>query len=354
VLNFRTYKIDVLVVTLASCSVLAACSGSSSYRLAGLGEQAQPPAPDDGSSGGASGGASSSGGTSGGGTSGGVTGGTSGGGTSGGSTSSGGTQVGSSTGVAGPLLVLAGNVVLGTAAGTGSIAQPINGALPVTTPVTGVVTRILTKTGQTLVDIGNGQTILAGGATNSLGKVVSLGIANNQLIGVSGGQSLIGVNLLTKTPVTGQLITAGALAGNHLAILDVTKPTAGVLGGAVGSTVAGLTGGLTGGLAGGSSPTGTLGTTVASLTGGLTGGTTTAGLGTTVSGVTGALTGGTTSAGLGGALGVGTTVGGLTSSLTGSAGGGATTTSPLGGTLGGVTSTVKGVTGGLLGGLRGH
>jgi hypothetical protein len=230
--NYTKYRNGVLGVVISSCVLLASCDGGSSYRVASVGYQPQP-ATTDGST-------SSSGGSSSGGTADGSSGGTSSRGTSGGSTSGGGVQFGTATRPVGAMLVVAGNVVLGTASTTNTVAQTVNGGAPVLTPVTGTVTRVLTKTGRTLVDIGNGQTILTGGATNTIGKLVSLGIANNKLIGVSSGHSLIGVNLLNQTPVTGQLVTAGALTGNHLAILDVTKPNAGVIGGLTSGAGAGV------------------------------------------------------------------------------------------------------------------
>lgn len=263
-----------LTIVIAASAMLAGCEGRSSYRVASVGDQGvaaqvgEPQAMDpmDGSNGSGSG---SSTGT--------------------GSDGTGGSQTGASD-VVGKVLITAGNVVLGVAQKHDGLATKTAALAPVTAPVTGKVTRLLSGTGQSLVDIGNGRTVLVGGVNNAVGRVVSLGIANRSLVGVSSGQSLVGVNLLTRTPVTGSLVTAGALAGNSLAVVDVTKPgsagalnilspaggAAGVAGGVgtalgnVGTALpTGLSGGLTGAVSGsaGTSQTGLLPATNAAVGG---------------------------------------------------------------------------------------
>ncbi len=253
-----------LATVIAAGALVAGCEGSSSYRVASVGDQsaaaqtgdpeAMEPMDGNGSGTGSNGSGSGSGSGSG----------------------TGGSQTGQSDAL-GKVLITAGNVVLGVAQKQDAVTGKVNGLAPVTAPVTGKVTRLLTATGQSLVDIGNGRTVLVGGANNAIGRVVSLGIANRSLVGVSSGQSLVGVNLLTRTPVTGSLVTAGALAGNSLAVVDVTKPssagalnvlspTGGASGltGAVGSTLSnvgsalptGITGGLTGAASGSASTPG--------------------------------------------------------------------------------------------------
>lgn len=214
-----------LVTTIASGALvvgLAACQSSGSTRIASVGD---PGASSVASSSSSGGGDTSSGGSSGGS-------GSSSGGSS--SSSSGGSSSGgqTGTGLVGKLVVLSGNVVLGTSNTTGNLAQRVNALVPGTQPVTGIVTKILDKTGQGLVDLGNGRTLLVDGLRSKVGEVVTLAVGGTNL--TNGATPLIGVNLLTKTPTAGSLATVGVLAGSDVALVDINK-TGGPVGGAVSS-----------------------------------------------------------------------------------------------------------------------
>ncbi len=313
-----------IVMVSALALTLSACGSSGAYRIASIGDV---PGGVTGDSGGGTGG----GGTSdGGGTSGGGTG---SGGTGGGGTGTGGTDTGTGgagtggigTAAVGPLgtvLVSAGNATIGLAGKHNALAETVNHTLPVATPVTGTVTGVLAKTGQTLVDLGSGRTAVLNSAKGILGEVVTLNLGSGNVVGASKGSSLLGVGVLSATPASGSLASVN-----------------------LGTGAAG--GGLTGGLAGGGTGGGvvnTVATTVNGVVGGVTGGGTPGGgtgvVGTVVNGVTG-------KAGslLGGAQNVGlpAVVPAVTGTLT--AAGGTTATTPAG------TATTRGVLnlGGLLG-----
>jgi hypothetical protein len=186
---------------------LAACESSGSYRLASVGSVP------DGSSGGSSGGDGSSGGSS-----------SSGGGT----TSSSGGGSSSSSGGAGPLggnlIVTAGNAVIGVAGKTNGLPQTL-------APVTGTVSKILYKTGQTLVDIGNGNTLILGKAGGKVGDLLRIDIGSKTVIGAPNGSPLLGVGVLAPAG-SGNILTAtvGKTVG---VVVDVTKPLTGSVTGSV-------------------------------------------------------------------------------------------------------------------------
>ncbi len=316
-----------IVMVSALALTLSACGSSGAYRIASIGDV---PGGVTGDSGGGTGG----GGTSdGGGTSGGGTG---SGGTGGGGTGTGGTGTGTGgagtggigTAAVGPLgtvLVSAGNATIGLAGKHNALAETVNHTLPVATPVTGTVTGVLAKTGQTLVDLGSGRTAVLNSAKAILGEVVTLNLGSGNVVDASKGSSLLGVGVLSATPASGSLASVnlgtGAAGGGLVGGL-----AGGGTGGGVVNTVATTVNGVVGGVTGG-------------VTGGTAGGTTRV-VGTVVNGVTG-------KAGslLGGAQNVGlpAVVPAVTGTL--SAAGGTTATTPVG------TSTTRGVLnlGGLLG-----
>lgn len=307
--------VGTLIVTMGATLVLAACSSSGRYRFAGVGN----PPPGASSSSTSSGGTSTSSGgtsTSSGGTS------TSSGGTS---TSSGGTS--SSSGGQGSLtanevIVAAGNAVIGLGGKHNEIAGVVNGALPGAQPITGTVTRVLTGTGQAVVDIGKGRSVVLSGIDSRLGDLVTLDLGGTALIGRN-GTPLIGVSVLSPGQANGRAITVGLAGAGSLANIDLglKNGTGGLLGGVTGGT-AGVLGGVTG----------TVGGVVNTVTGGTAGG-----------GLLGGVTGGTAGGGVLGSV-TGGTVGGVVGGVTGGTGGG--------GLLPGVTTTVGNVLGstGLLGG----
>ncbi len=321
-----------IVMVSALALTLSACGSSGSYRIASIGDVPGGATGDSGSGTGG-GGTSDGGGTPGGG-------GTGSGGTGGGGTGTGGTGTGTGgagtggtgTAAVGPLgtvLVSAGNATIGLAGKHNALAETVNHTLPVATPVTGTVTGVLAKTGQTLVDLGSGRTAVLNSAKGILGEVVTLNLGSGNVVGASKGSSLLGVGVLSATPASGSLASVNL---------------------GTGAAGGGLVGGLTGGLAGGGTSGGvvnTVATTVNGVVGGVTSGVNgaTAGggtgvVGTVVNGVTG-------KAGslLGGAQNVGlpAVVPAVTGTL--SAAGGTTATTPAG------TATTRGVLnlGGLLG-----
>lgn len=249
-------------IVLASLGVfsLAACDSSGSYRVASVGTTAVA----DTGSGGTGDGA---GGTAGGGT------GSGSGATAG--TGSGGTGSGA---LGGNLLAASGNAVLGLANAqtglTAGLGVPADGV------VSGTVNKILGATGQTLVQLGNGSTLILDGKGGALGSLVSIDLGQGKVIGGSSGASpLIGVNVLARNPSTGQLATVSAATANNLVsvtvpngqggnLLNVSVP--GNLGNATGGT-GGLLNGVTGGTGANANVTGavnsTLGTVNATVNG---------------------------------------------------------------------------------------
>lgn len=120
------------------------------------------------------------------------------------------TTAGSTRSVAGPVLVSAGNAVIGVS-GRNRLATAVNGALPATTPVTGTVTAILRKTGQTLVELGNGQSVVLNKAGGTLGQVVALDLGSRTVVAAPSGSSLLGVGVASAT------LPRGSLAGVNVA-----------------------------------------------------------------------------------------------------------------------------------------
>ena len=398
--------INKLPLTIGMCAALAltlsACESSGNLRLGSIGTPGSGGASgNDGGSGsggtGNTGGSGNTGGTGGTGGTGntGGTGGTGGTGTT--PTNSGGPINAAVTDVAGPVLVTAGNAVLGVSNGSGTVLTPVATALPVAQPVTGTITKILTDTGTVLVDAGQGRALLVEGLVGVVGDVVNINVGDKAVTTpLGGGLGAVGLGVLGDTQPTGSIATAGVLnAGNtvlasvnglaDVRVSNVTAPTGGASGDLLNVALGGnqllgsgdpglinanlLPGGLpavgqTGGTAGILSP---VTQTVETLTGGGTSG----GLVETVSGVVGStpILGGGASAGASGSVdgsaGGGGLLSGVTTTLTGTVSGGSTVESgggllsPVTGTVQGVTGTVEGVTGavqgvtsGLLGGLR--
>ncbi len=316
-MNFVAHVPGIRIMTVSAVALtLSACGSSGSYRIASIGDVPGGATADNG--GGSGGGGTSDGGGMGGGTG-------TGSGTGTGGTGTGGNGT-AAVGPLGTVLVSAGNATIGLAGKHNALAETVNHTLPVATPVTGTVTGVLAKTGQTLVDLGGGRTAVLNSAKGILGEVVTLNLGSGNVVGASKGSSLLGVGVLSATPASGSLASVNL---------------------GTGAAGGGLVGGLTGGLAGGGTGGGvvnTVATTVNGVVGGVTGGGTAGGgtgvVGTVVNGVTG-------KAGslLGGAQNVGlpAVVPAVTGTLT--AAGGTTATTPAG------TATTRGVLnlGGLLG-----
>ena len=133
----------------------------------------------------------------------------------------------------GPLIVAAGNALLGPA---GQLANA-PGVAGGTGPVDGTVSAILLTTDQTLVQLSNGSTLLLNGLGGTLGDTVSVDLASGRVVGGPG--SLVGTNVLTTGSAGGQLLS-GTVGGNSLVGRSgVTRaPTAPVRSGT--STVTGI------------------------------------------------------------------------------------------------------------------
>lgn len=250
----KTAGLPALVFASAASLMLAACESSGNYRVGWVGDT-PPPGGDTASSSGGDGGSSSSSGGTGSSSSGGS------------SSSSGGTASSSSSGgpggqnLVGNLIVTAGNTVIGVAGKSDAVAR--GGVLPTAGVVTATVTGILAKTGQTLVKLGEGTGgsgggLILDGVGGKLGALVGIDLGKGMVIAApEGSKSLIGLNVLAKSPTTGQLATVSALTGGKALAVDVNGTTGGLLGsdsgllGNVGKVVTGTTGGLTGGLTGG-------------------------------------------------------------------------------------------------------
>src|SRR5207247_3111544 len=109
-----------------------------------------------------------------------------------------------------------GNLLLGRA---GQLTAPI-GPVATTGIVNGTVSAVLLTTGQTLVQLSDGGSVLLNGTGGALGDVVSIDLAQGQVVG--GPNSLVGVNVLTSSPTSGQLATASVGSGGSL--LDIHAP----------------------------------------------------------------------------------------------------------------------------------
>lgn len=256
----------------AAALTLVACDSSGSYRVASVGSTP----PGGGST--ADGGSGSGGGTSTDGTGG------SGGGSGSGSTAGGGSGSGSGSGQTGQgLLVTAGNAVMGSASTLNGAAAPVNSAIPASGVVTGTVDRVLNRTGQTLVRLGNGSSVLLDGTGGRVGEVVSLDLGEGKVVG--GSSPLVGLNVLARNPSTGSLASVGAASGGNL--VSVTVPQSALNNGAVGNTVAGV-GNVVNGATGGAITAGVTGnagvgnTTAATAANGVVNGVSGTGIGATV------------------------------------------------------------------------
>ena len=229
----------------ATALALAACSGQHSYRLAAVGDvpsgsaAADTASTDGGSATGSDGGSGSTGGS------------TMGGGATAGN-GAGGTGTGMAAGSSrrvpgGNVLVSAGNATMGLAGRSDRIGGRVNGLTPAATPVAGTVTRVINRTGQTLVDLGNGRTAVLRSARGTVGEVVTLDLGRRSVVGAGRGSSLLGVGVLSATPAQGSLGSVNVANGVPLA-----RPNIGTGAGGVTGVVGAVTGGSVsgGGVAG--------------------------------------------------------------------------------------------------------
>jgi len=218
---------------------LAACESAGSYRVASIGsvpgDTGSSGNGGDGSGGGSgSGGANNGGGSGGGGTGSGTGGGGGGAGSGGGG---GGAGTGSAqAGLVGKVLVTAGNTVIGAAGTQNALVTGVQNN--VLTPVNATVTRVLTKTGQTLVSVGNGQSLILNGTGGRIGDLLKIDLASARVVGAPSGSPLLGVSVLSPNVATGKLL--GVNVGNSGPLVQVGNGTPG-------GTVNGVLGGGNGG-----------------------------------------------------------------------------------------------------------
>jgi hypothetical protein len=133
----------------------------------------------------------------------------------------------------GPLIVAAGNALLGPA----SKLPKVGGGGPGTELVDGTVSALLLTTDQTLVQLSNGSSLLLNGLGGTLGDAVSVDLASGRVVGGPG--SLVGTNVLATGPSGGQLLTATVGGNSLVGRSGVTRsPTAPVRSGT--STVTGV------------------------------------------------------------------------------------------------------------------
>jgi hypothetical protein len=148
----------------------------------------------------------------------------------------------SNPGPLGPVLVTAGNAVLGAGSQTPTLVQAVDSTVPGSVPIAGTVVKVVEGTGQALVDAGNGNGYLVDGLTAAVGQAVSLNVLNKDVL-PAGSAPLAGVSLASATQNVGTLATVGADAAGNLVKAVVTPLGAG--NGAAGAVLPGSTAGAT-------------------------------------------------------------------------------------------------------------
>ena len=159
-----------------------------------------------------------------------------------------------------PLVVAAGNVLLGRA----SQLTTISGAGSNVGVVNGTVTAVLLTTGQTLVELPDGGSLLVNSTTAALGDTVAIDLGLGQVVGGStslGGAQVLGTNPVVTLaggnvapsvggvmgPVAGlgktvlPTVKPGSVLGPKPTVTTIVQPVTGAVGGGTG-TVGGLLG----------------------------------------------------------------------------------------------------------------
>ncbi|TZG24653.1 hypothetical protein FYJ91_18725 [Sphingomonas montanisoli] len=151
----------------------------------------------------------------------------------------------SNPGPLGPVLVQAGNAVLGVESQTPTLVQAVDNAVPGSVPIVGTVAQVIKSTGQALVETGNGQQFLVDGLTGAVGQAVSLNVLGKDIL-PAGANPLVGVSLASATQNAGRLATVGVDAAGNLVNAVVTPLGAGngAVGGNLPGTLAPVTNGL--------------------------------------------------------------------------------------------------------------
>ncbi|HEX6660293.1 MAG TPA: hypothetical protein VF067_00260 [Sphingomicrobium sp.] len=101
-----------------------------------------------------------------------------------------------------PLVVAAGNVLLGESASLASITP----GAQTSGVVDGTVSAVLLTSGQSLIELSDGSSLLINSVGGALGDAVSIDVGKGQVIG--GPNSLVGVSVLPSGGTGGQLASA--------------------------------------------------------------------------------------------------------------------------------------------------
>lgn len=125
-----------------------------------------------------------------------------------------------------PLFVAAGNVLLGSSA----VLGPINSPALTNGVVNGTVSAVLLTSGQSLVQLTDGTSLVINSVGGALGDTVSIDVGKGQVVG--GPSALVGVSI---TPSAGG-------AGGQLASTTIGGTTLAVAPGGVGTSLTGTAG----------------------------------------------------------------------------------------------------------------
>jgi len=106
------------------------------------------------------------------------------------------------------VLVMTGETVKTVSGTTQTLATLVDGVLPGETSITGRVVNVVEKTGQVLVDVGQGKGYLVDGLTAAPGDVVTLALGNHDAVGGS-ASPLVGVSVASSLQPNGELLAAG-------------------------------------------------------------------------------------------------------------------------------------------------
>lgn len=101
-----------------------------------------------------------------------------------------------------PLVVAAGNVLLGESARLGMVSA----VAPTSGVVDGTVSAVLLTSGQSLVQLSDGSSLLINSVGGALGDIVSIDVGKGQVVG--GPNALVGVSVLPSGGAGGQLASA--------------------------------------------------------------------------------------------------------------------------------------------------
>ena len=123
-----------------------------------------------------------------------------------------------------PLLVVAGNILLGSA----SQVPLVSGPGTASGVVDGTVSAVLLTTGQSLIQLSDGASLLVNSTSGTLGDLVSVNLGTGQVVG--GSPALIGANVL-GTNSTGVLsgstlgTSSGTMIGSSTGTVSNVLPT---------------------------------------------------------------------------------------------------------------------------------